>query len=92
MTTHSEANLVANLHRAADQAGLTVLGTESGTDFNGHPTTRFRLASAPGAPPDRTLLLELSEAFDFDKPELLPAMTTHLQEAAQRLRNPRPAC
>ncbi|HEV2279141.1 MAG TPA: hypothetical protein VGS02_13245 [Acidobacteriaceae bacterium] len=92
MTTHSEANLVANLHRAADQAGLTVLGTESGTDFNGHPTTRFRLASAPGAPPDRTLLLELSEAFDFDKPELLPEMTTHLQEAAQRLRNPRPDC
>jgi hypothetical protein len=92
MTTHSETNLVANLHRAAEQAGLTVLGTEAGTDFNGHPTTRFRLASAPGAPAERTLLLELSEAFDFDKPELLPEMTSHLREAAQRLRNPRPDC
>ncbi|HLJ76789.1 MAG TPA: hypothetical protein VKT75_05220 [Acidobacteriaceae bacterium] len=92
MTTHSETNLVANLHRAAEQAGLTVLGTEAGTDFNGHPTTRFRLASAPGAPAERTLQLELSEAFDFDKPELLPEMTSHLREAAQRLRNPRPDC
>ena len=87
---HSDANLVANLHKAAEQAGLTVLGTDSGTDFNGHPTTRFRLAVAPDAPQERTLLLELSEAFDFDKPELLPEMTTHLQEAAKRLRNPRP--
>jgi hypothetical protein len=32
----------------------------------------------------------LSEAFDFNKPELLPEMTTHLREAASRLRNPRP--
>lgn len=90
MTTHSATNLVANLHRAAEQAGLTVLGTDSGTDFNGNPTTRFRLASDPGAPPERALLLELSETFDFDKPELLPEMTSHLREAAQRLRNPRP--
>ena len=35
-------------------------------------------------------MLELSEAFDFHKPELLPEMTTHLREAANRLRNPRP--
>lgn len=87
---HSETNLVANLHRAAEQAGLTVIGTDSGTDFNGRTTTRFRLALAPDAPPERTLLLELSEAFDFDKPELLPEMTSHLREEAQRLRNPRP--
>jgi hypothetical protein len=45
---------------------------------------------APDAPEERTLLLELSEAFDFHKPELLPEMTAHLREAAQRLRNPRP--
>ena len=87
---HSETNLIANLHKAAEQAGLSVLGTDSGTDFNGHPTTRFRLAIAPDAPQERALLLELSEAFDFDKPELLPEMTSHLQEAAKRLRNPRP--
>jgi len=35
-------------------------------------------------------MLELSEAFDFHQPELLPEMTAHLREAAQRLRNPRP--
>lgn len=35
-------------------------------------------------------MLELSEAFDFHQPGLLPEMTSHLREAAQRLRNPRP--
>jgi len=40
----------------------------------------------------RTVQLELSEAFDFDKPDLLPAMTAHLAGEAKRLRNPRPEC
>jgi hypothetical protein len=90
MTTHTETNLTTTLQTAAQQAGLTVLSIDSGTDFNGHPTTRFRLAATADAPADRTLLLELSEAFDFHKPELLPEMTTHLRESGQRLRNPRP--
>jgi hypothetical protein len=34
----------------------------------------------------------LSEAFDFDKPDLLPTMTAHLAAEAKRLRNPRPEC
>lgn len=90
MTAHLESALVANLQTAAQQAGLVVLSTDTGSDFNGHPTTRFRLATTAAAPAERTLLLELSEAFDFHKPELLPEMTTHLREAANRLRNPRP--
>jgi hypothetical protein len=90
MTSNLEANLSANIQSAAQQAGLTVVAIEAGTDFNGHPTTRFRLAGAADAPAERTLVLELSEAFDFHKPELLPEMTTHLREAAHRLRNPRP--
>jgi len=90
MTVPVEATLAANLQAAARIAGLTIVATESGTDFNGHPTTRFRLATAADAPAERTLQLELSEAFDFHKPELLPEMTSHLREAAQRLRNPRP--
>jgi hypothetical protein len=90
MTAHLESTLAANLHAAAQQAGLAVLSIDAGSDFNGHPTTRFRLATAADAPPERTLLLELSEAFDFHKPELLPEMTIHLREAANRLRNPRP--
>jgi hypothetical protein len=84
------STLVANLQTAAQQAGLVVLSIDSGSDFNGHPTTRFRLATAADAAPERALLLELSEAFDFNKAELLPEMTTHLREAAHRLRNPRP--
>jgi hypothetical protein len=90
MTAHLESTLAANLQTAAQQAGLAVLSIDAGSDFNGHPTTRFRLATAADAPPERTLLLELSEAFDFHKPELLPEMTIHLREAANRLRNPRP--
>jgi hypothetical protein len=90
MTAPVETNLTATLRNSASQAGLTVLSVDTGTDFNGHPTTRFRLANSPDAPPERSLLLELSEAFDFHKPELLPEMTTHLRESAQRLRNPRP--
>jgi hypothetical protein len=90
MSTQAATNLTATLQSAATAAGLTVLSSEAGTDFNGHPTTRFRLALAPDAPAERALLLELSEAFDFHKPELLPEMTTHLREAGHRLRNPRP--
>ncbi|HEX3986897.1 MAG TPA: hypothetical protein VHX13_09840 [Acidobacteriaceae bacterium] len=90
MTTPVETNLTATLRNAAGQAGLTVLSVDAGADFKGHPTTRFRLASSPEAPVERSLLLELSESFDFHKAELLPEMTAHLREAAQRLRNPRP--
>jgi hypothetical protein len=90
MTVQPESTLITNLQSAARAAGLSVLSIGAGTDFNGHPTTRFQLAASPEAPPERTLLLELSEAFDFHKPELLPEMTSHLREAAQRLRNPRP--
>jgi len=90
MTAHLESPLTASLQTAAQQAGLTVLSVDAGTGFDGHPTTRFRLAGAPGTPADRSLLLELSDTFNFNKPELLPEMTTHLREAAQRLRNPRP--
>jgi hypothetical protein len=90
MSTPVATNLTANLQYAATAAGLTILATDSGTDSSGHPTTRFRLALAPDAPAGRTLPLELSEAFDFHKPELLPEMTSHLRDAAHRLRNPRP--
>jgi len=85
-----ETTLTSNLQAAARSAGLAVLSVDAGKDFNGHPTTRFQLGALPEAPPERTLLLELSEAFDFHKPGLLPEMTTHLREAAQRLKNPRP--
>src|SRR6202167_4322404 len=75
---------------AAANAGLAVLSSEEGIDFNGRPTTIFRIGLSKDAPAERTLRLELSEDSDFDRPELLPEMTTHLREEAKRLRNPRP--
>lgn len=85
-----ETALITNLQAAARAAGLVVLSIDAGKDFNGHPTTRFQLAGSPEAPQERCLLLELSETFDFHKPDLLTEIGTHLREAAQRLRNPRP--
>src|ERR1700761_2908249 len=90
MSTNLETALTATLGKAAREAGLTVLSAEAGTDFNNHPPAKFKLALSPDAPPAKTLQLELSDAFDFQKPELLPEMTVHLREAAKRLRNPRP--
>jgi hypothetical protein len=90
MPTQFENALTAMLQDAARQAGLVVLSAQSGTDYNQHPTAKFRLGLTPDAAPERSLELELSEAFDFQKPELLPEMTIHLREAARRLQNPRP--
>jgi hypothetical protein len=88
------ANLVTALSTAvgvaAKDAGLTVLSSEEGVDFNGRPTAIFRIGLSRDAAAERTLRLELSEDFDFNRPELLPEMTTHLREEAKRLRNPRP--
>ena len=85
-----KTHLTSAVDKAASEAGLVVLAAEAGTDFNSKPTARFRLALSPHATADHTLELELSDLFDFNKPELLPAMTSHLMEAAKRLRNPRP--
>jgi hypothetical protein len=75
---------------ATKQAGLIILSTEAGSDFNGKPTAIFRLALTKDAPAERTLQLELSDTFDFNKADLLPIMTSYLAEAAKRLQNPVP--
>ena len=72
------------------RSGLTVQSVSAGKDFNGEPTTIFQLGLANAV--GRSLQLELSEAFDFDKPNLLPEVTAHLTAEARRLRNPRPEC
>ncbi len=90
MSTQLESALTQKIESAAKAAHLVVLSAESGKDYNSHPTAKFRLGLAQDAAPERTLMLELSEAFDFHKPELLPEMTSHLQEEARRLKNPRP--
>jgi hypothetical protein len=90
MSTPLQPNLTDAISSATRQAGLTVLSVESGVDFDGKPTSSFRLGLSADSPAARTLRLELSEAFDFQGSDLLPTMTLHLAEAAKRLRNPRP--
>jgi hypothetical protein len=81
--------LTDSIQIAASKAGLQLISTTEGKDFSGHPTAVFELAPVKNET-GRNLKLELSEHFDFNKPELLPAMTAHLAEEAKRLRNPRP--
>jgi hypothetical protein len=90
MPANPVSNLNAAVSSAAADAGLFVVSSEEGIDFSGRPTAIFRIGLAPDTPAERTLRLELSEDFDFHRPELLPEMTAHLREEAKRLRNPRP--
>jgi hypothetical protein len=92
MTVELKSTLVTSLEAAAAQAGLVLVSVTKGSDFHGRPTAVFQLG-LPGAEfAGHTLKLELSEAFDFDKPDLLPTITAHLAGEAKRLRNPRPEC
>ena len=90
MPANPVSTLNAAVSSAAADAGLTIVSSEEGIDFSGRPTAIFRIGLAPDAPAERTLRLELSEDFDFHRPELLPEMTAHLRDEAKRLRNPRP--
>jgi hypothetical protein len=92
MTVDSKSNLVTSVKTAATQAGLVLVSTTEGSDFHSRPTAVFQLGLATTAAAGRTLRLELSEGFEFDKPDLLPTITAHLAGEAKRLRNPRPEC
>jgi hypothetical protein len=92
MTAELKTSLVSSVQTAAKQAGLVMVSATEGTDFHGKPTAVFELGLPAAELAGRTLKLELSEAFDFDKPHLLPTMTAHLAGEAKRLRNPRPEC
>ncbi len=90
MSANPVTTLNTAVGNAAEQAGLTVLSSEEGLDFNGRPTTIFRIGLSNDVAVEQTLRLELSEDFDFHRPDLLPEMTDHLRNEAKRLRNPRP--
>ena len=92
MTAELKSSLVTSVQAAAAQAGLVLVSATEGRDFHGQPTAVFQLGLKGGEAAGRTLRLELSEAFEFDKPDLLPTMTAHLAGEAKRLRNPRPEC
>jgi hypothetical protein len=92
MKVDLKSNLVTSLETAAAQAGLVLQSVTEGSDFHSRPTAVFQLGLKGGELSGRTLKLELSEGFEFDKPDLLPTMTAHLAGEAKRLRNPRPEC
>jgi len=90
MTTDVKPSLVKSVEAAAKQAGMVLASVQQGSDFHGESTAIFELGLADGT--NRSLRLELSHNFDFDKPHLLPEMASHLAGEAKRLRNPRPEC
>src|SRR5664279_5057792 len=90
MTIDSKSALVSFIEEAATQAGLVLVSATEGVDFNGRPTVAFQLGLPDAA--GRTLQLELSAGFEFDKPSLLELMAAHMAAEAKRLRNPRPEC
>jgi hypothetical protein len=97
MAAELKSSLVTSVQSAASQAGLVLVSATEGTDFHGQPTAVFQFGLPPigesGAEAaGRTVKLELSGAFEFDKPDLLPTMAAHLAAQARRLRNPRPEC
>ena len=92
MPSDLKTSLVAFIESAAEKAGLVLVSVAQGTDSAGRPTAVFNLGLTGGEALGRALKLELSEAFDFEKPNLLPEMTAHLAGEAKRLRNPRPDC
>jgi hypothetical protein len=92
MASDVKTSLVSQLEAAAAQAGLVLVSVAQGSTANGRPTAIFLLGLPEAEPAGKTLKLELSENFDFDRPDLLPQMTEHLAGQARRLRNPRPDC
>ena len=99
MTFDLKSTLVSSLKAAAAAAGLALASVTQGSDSKGRPTTVFQLGLAGAQPAHpgagltgRTLKLELSEGFEFDKPHLLPEIAAYLAAEAKRLRNPRPEC
>jgi len=92
MAADLKTSLVSSIESAAAQAGLVLVSVARNSSSNGQPTAVFELGLPDAETPGKTLKLELSEAFDFDKPHLLPEMTAHLAAEAKRLRNPRPEC
>ena len=92
MTVELKNSLVSSVQAAASQAGLVLVSTAQGSDFHGQPTAVFQLGLPGAEAAGRTLRLELTDGFEFNKPDLLPTMTAHLAAQAKRLRNPRPEC
>ncbi len=92
MASDLKTSTVASLEQAAARAGLVLVSITRGADFQGNPTAVFVLGLPGDQAVGRSLKLELTESFDFDKSHLLPELEAHLAAEARRLRNPRPDC
>ena len=92
MAADLKTSLVSSIEAAAAQAGLVLVSVTQASSSNGRSTAVFQLGLPEAQALGRTLKLELTDGFDFDKPDLLPEMTAHLAGEAKRLRNPRPEC
>jgi hypothetical protein len=90
MSIGTKAPLAAQADAAAKTAGLVVVSSEAAEGFSGNPITRFTLSLAGDTA--KTLVLELSDRFDFSQTDLLAEVRTYLAETAKRLKNPRPDC
>jgi hypothetical protein len=92
MTAELKSSLVSAIESAAAQAGLVLVSATQSTGTDDRTTAIFQLGLKGGEGAGKTLKLELTDGFDFDKTHLLPEMTAHLAGEAKRLRNPRPEC
>jgi len=89
MSVISHPNISQQIQELAQQAGLSVAGAGSGTDFSGAPTAKLQLKAASGT----TYSIETSEALsaEIEKHEPLgEGLKTYLQALAKRMQTPRP--
>jgi len=92
MASELKTSLVSSIEAAASTAGLVLVSVTQSSGSDGRNTAVFQFGLPDSQSPGKTLKLELTDGFDFDKPELLPQMSAHLAAEAKRLRNPRPEC
>ena len=88
MTLSTLTSNPAEVASAASAQGLEIVSTTPATSFSGAATTRFELALTGS--PEKSLMLELSDAFDLSHADFAAELKTFLNDMAHRLRNPRP--
>jgi len=86
--------LAIQVESAAQSAGLVVVSSEAGDKYSGGGPAKYLLALAVDAASEnkKTQLLELSERFEFGRPDLKDGVRLFMEETAKRLHNPRPDC
>jgi len=85
MSAQVQVALAQQVAEMAKAAGLTVMETTTGVDFNGAPTTKFTLGFD-----GKSTMLELSEDFELQSDALKSAAAAYFAETAKRMQNPQP--